>query len=190
MPKWLQKSFVVLITILTFGLISPSHILLNDVSAEKAEKRDALESESSKLLLENQIDKTDIVKQLVTEAEQQSYIKFGSRIKPVIEDEFRDIILPEIEKVIEVVASDYPEEDLSRLTITEIPSGGNSEKIFNIYDQVKKQDIIRFHVRKDHPPQEGYWFNFHYHTFEDQFQGHHHLGSIYWDKNTPPQWMS
>ncbi|WP_310794657.1 YpjP family protein, partial [Bacillus safensis] len=24
----------------------------------------------------------------------------------------------------------------------------------------------------------------------DGFQTHHELGNIYWDKNTPPSWMS
>ena len=42
---------------------------------------------------------------MLKNAEEKSYVKFGSRIKPVIEDEFKEIILPNIEKVIsEVVA--------------------------------------------------------------------------------------
>lgn len=194
MPKWLRKSFVVMVTILTFGLVTPSQAFLyNDVNANKPTKRDVFESDSNFYQEQQQdvvFEKERLIKQLVKVAEDQSYQKFGSRIKPVIEDEFREVILPNIEKAIEEITLQYPEESLQQLTVTEIPSAGNSEKIFHIIDSVKKEDIIRFHVRKDHPPQAGFWFNFHYHTYHDNFQTHHDLGSIYWDKNTPPRWMS
>ena len=43
---------------------------------------------------------------MVKNAEDKSYVKFGTKIKPVIEDEFKEVILPSIEKVIaEVVAA-------------------------------------------------------------------------------------
>ncbi|MEW8987992.1 MAG: YpjP family protein, partial [Bacillus sp. (in: firmicutes)] len=84
----------------------------------------------------------------------------------------------------------YPEEDLVHLAISEEPGKGKSEKIFHIKDEKTGEDVIRFHVRRDQPPHEGYWFNFHYHTHHDEYQTHHDLGSIYWAKNTPPNWMS
>jgi hypothetical protein len=124
------------------------------------------------------------------QAEFQSYQKFGTKIKPVIENEFREIILPNIEKALEEMAVQFPEEDLKNLTITEHPGTGHSEKIFNINNPGIGKDVLRFHVRRDNPPQAGYWFNFHYHTYHDDFQSHHELGSIYWAKNTPPKWMS
>ncbi|MDZ5473149.1 YpjP family protein [Bacillus sp. 31A1R] len=195
MPKWLRKSFVVLVTILTFGMITPSQAFLaTDVNTGKSSKRDIIEAETGFLQDEQQQqfvnDKETLIRELVKVAEEQSYIKFGNRIKPVIEDEFKEVILPNIETAIEEFASRYPDESIKDLTVTEMPSGGDSEKIFNIFNRTNKQDIIRFHVRKDHPPQAGFWFNFHYHTYHDQFQSHHDLGSIYWDKNTPPKWMS
>ena len=125
---------------------------------------------------------------MMKEAEEQSYLKFGPKIKPVIEDEFRLVVLPNMEKAINEVTSIFPEEELSYLTVTEIPSSGTSERIFHITREY--EDIIRFHVRRDRPPQEGYYFNFHYHTYHDQFQTHYTLGEIYWNKNTPPKWMS
>lgn len=200
MPRWIRKSLVVLVTVLTFGLVTPPQSLLYDeVQAEKSPKRDLLESNlqehnvSSDQIYQEQEEHTDkdhFIKQLLSDAETQSYVKFGERIKPIIEDEFRDVILPNIEKAIEEVTSQYEEEALRQLVISEFPAGGHSERIFNIADNGKNIDIIKFHVRKDHPPQSGYWFNFHYHTYHDDFQEHHHLGSIYWDKNTPPKWMS
>lgn len=196
MPKWLRKSLVVMVTVLTFGLITPSQ--LYDIVDDKPPKRDAVQSKSQdRAVAETEIEyvqgpstERELMNILLKDAEDYSYTKFGNRIKPVIEDEFKEIILPNIEKAIERVALQNREYPLQNLVISEAPTGGDSEKIFHIADVEKKNDIIRFHVRKDHPPQAGYWFNFHYHTYMDGFEEHHDLGSIYWDKNTPPKWMS
>ncbi|MED4798110.1 YpjP family protein, partial [Priestia megaterium] len=51
-------------------------------------------------------------------------------------------------------------------------------------------DLIRFHVRRENPPKDGYWFNFHYHAAADNFQKHYDLGKIYWNRNMPPKWFS
>jgi hypothetical protein len=195
--KWLRKSLFIIISILTFGLVTPSQ-LMNTVNAENHGDRDAFEAQSVEnnfvkatgLLEESESAKETFLQELLKQAELQSYQKFGTRIKPVIENEFREIILPNIESALEETAAQFPEEDLKNLTITEKPGKGLSEKIFNIKNAETGKDILRFHVRREHPPQAGYWFNFHYHTYHDEYQGHHDLGSIYWDKNTPPKWMS
>lgn len=215
MLPWLRKLIVVTISILTFGLITPSHSYLfekaeanefaNDSITENSESLARVRDENSfdscteiEEVSQDENDKNeqkyqshDIkIEQMIKEAEEQSFKKFGNRIKPVIEDEFKEIILPKIEEVLASIVQDYELEDLPYLEITEEPTGGNSEKIFHVVDKKKNQDILLFHVRKDHPPLEGYWFNFHYHTYIDQFQTHHDLGSLYWDKNIPPKWMS
>jgi hypothetical protein len=197
MNKWLRKSLFVTISILTFGLVTPSQ-LINQANAEKVNDRDVFETQApdrsivqaNSYLIETEFNREKFMQELIKQAEIQSYQKFGTRIKPVIENEFREVILPNIEKAIEQTASQFPEDDVKNLTITEQPGAGLSEKIFNIKDSVSGKDIIRFHVRRDNPPQSGYWFNFHYHTYHDLFHSHHELGSIYWDKNTPPKWMS
>lgn len=208
MPKWLQKSLVVLISVLTFGLVTPPQTLLIDkVDREKTLESDtiaevtsnvasetSLENRQSDFLQEReenlQSNKQKWVQLRVKDAEEQSFTKFGQKIKPKIKDDFREVILPNIEKVIASVAEQYPEDDLVHLALSEGPSKGKSERIFHITDQKTGTDVIRFHVRRDQPPQDGYWFNFHYHTYHDQYQAHHDLGSIYWAKNTPPNWMS
>lgn len=193
MNNWIRKSFVVLVSILTFGLVTPTQ-LINNVDAEKPTKRDIFEAASfineAELAEDSEFDKEQFIDDLIKQAELQSYQKFGTRIKPVIENEFREIIMPNIEKALFNLADQYPNEDLIHLSITESPGKGQSEKIFHIKNNVSNKDVIRFHVRRDNPPQAGYWFNFHYHTYHDDFQSHHELGSIYWDKNTPPKWMS
>ncbi|RLQ95177.1 YpjP family protein [Falsibacillus albus] len=197
MKKWIRKSFVVLVSILSFGIVTPSHAFLADnQTIDKAEQRTSTdrindkkeESESGIFLVEDS--KETLIGDLMKAAEEQSYEKFGTKISPVIENEFKDIVLPNIQKAIEMTINQYPEEDLTSLAITEKPSGGNGEKIFNIYNEKTNQDVIRFHVRRDHPPLDGYYFNFHYHTHHDGFQDHYDLGMIYWDKNTPPKWMA
>ncbi|WP_147533705.1 YpjP family protein [Bacillus marasmi] len=208
MPKWLQKSLVVLISVLTFGLVAPPQSLLIDkAGAQKTLERDTYEQNSADtvsialvdelqegLLIESeenlQSNRQKWVQLRVKDAKELSFQKFGERIKPKIENEFEDFILPNIEKVIGIVAEQYPEEDLVHLAISEEPGKGKSEKIFHIKDEKTGEDVIRFHVRRDQPPHEGYWFNFHYHTHHDDYQTHHDLGSIYWAKNTPPNWMS
>jgi hypothetical protein len=208
MPKWLQKSLVVLISVLTFGLVTPPQSLFldrtnQDKSFEPNVFAETLSESSMETSLEDIVEDSTIesekdlqftkqkwVQLRVKDAEERSFTKFGEKIKPVIEDEFREIILPNIEKVITLVAEQYPEDNLNQLVVTEFPGKGKSEKIFHIIDQKTGTDVVRFHVRRDQPPQDGYWFNFHYHTYHDQYQTHHDLGSIYWAKNTPPNWMS
>ncbi|XXM74256.1 YpjP family protein [Lysinibacillus sphaericus] len=193
MSTWLKKSFFVLISILTFGLVSPSQAFLNEEGhalAKTSGKPSSVESSEEEVHQEETVlTREDFMDQMMEKAEENSYLKFGAKIKPSIEDEFRSVILPKMESAIELTASQY-EEDLSYLVISEVPHYAKTEKIFHIYDNRSGEDVIRFHVRKDHPPKDGYYFNFHYHTVHDDFQTHHDLGSIYWDKNTPPQWMS
>ncbi|MBP3038976.1 YpjP family protein [Bacillaceae bacterium Marseille-Q3522] len=198
MRKWLRKAFVILVTVLTFGMVVPSQSPLYDHGNNlKSTKRNTLESSALPLQNETfsieeieQSEREKFMKRMTASAEEQAFVKFGERIKPVIEDEFRDMILPNIVKAIDEVAVQFPDEELTKITITESPGGGTSEKIFHLIKEDTKEDIIRFHVRRDRPPQSGYWFHFHYHTYHDQFQAHYALGEIYWSNNTPPKWMS
>jgi YpjP-like protein len=194
MSIWLKKSFFILLSILTFGLVSPSQAFLNEENhalAKNNGKPATMESTPEETREEESaVSHGVFIENMLAQAEKNAYEKFGTKIKPVIEDEFKSLILPNIEKAIADTASQFPEEDLTSLTISEVPQYAKTEKIFHIYDERSGEDVIRFHVRKDHPPKDGYYFNFHYHTVHDQFQTHHDLGNIYWNKNTPPQWMS
>jgi hypothetical protein len=196
MPKWLRKSLVVMITVLSFGMVTPSQAAwLEELGQDSGLKRDFVESKPQNddhnlNSIDNIPTREQFIDEILVQAESFAYQKFGSKIKPVIEDEFKEVILPEIEKVIEEVTLKIPEQNLQYLNISEFPSGGLSERIFHIQNELNGEDIIRFHVRRDNPPQQGYWFNFHYHTYLDGFQNHHTIGSIYWNKNTPPKWMS
>lgn len=219
MTHWLRKIFVVLVTIVTFGTIAPGHGLQLPVKTNHSSKTNIIDQkaveedhsedfqimeESYSAIFDEDIGNWRDIAQSIHHVEDlkshfydysmrhatnQAMIKFGS-IGNVIGDEFREVVLPGIEKAIETVTGELQSEDLKHLAITESPAGGIGEKIFHIYNEANGKDVIRFHVRRDHPPQEGYWFNFHYHTYTDNFVKHYNLANIYWDKNTPPNWMS
>lgn len=189
--KWLKKSLVVLISILTFGLVTPSDFTWFAEAQPLKDRNNGVQEEKLSSYLPNEkdiFDRNQCINIFKDKAEEQVYQKFGEKIQPKIDNEFKTVILPKIEAAIENIAAQFPDEELQFLTISEKPSRGRSEKIFHIYDSSSGKDVIRFHVRQDHIPLEGYWFNFHYHTYHDSFLNHYELGSIYWDTNTPPKW--
>nr|WP_249310338.1 YpjP family protein [Bacillus sp. FJAT-49736] len=174
-------------------MVTPAHAFWNgnqEVDKSEQQKHNSTQNQSITSFQESKFDRENIVHSMMAEAEKQSFEKFGEKIGPVIEDEFRQVIMPNIQRAIEMTVKEYPEERLEALAISEKPSGGIGEKIFHIYDANTNEDIIRFHVRRDHPPMDGYYFDFHYHVQFDNYQKHYALGTIYWDKNTPPKWMS
>lgn len=194
-----QRLLISTVAVLTLGVISPNHEIWTNLQP----KDDARESDfraSSKhelqLGLENSIFERDydsvssIEDNLFTPAKELAYLKFGSKIGPVIQPEFDEFIFPQIEEVISKTVLSFGGLDNRRLLITEKPSGHYSEKIFHVTDKNDDSDLIRFHVRTEKRPQDGYFYNFHYHTADDGFTGHHSLGDIYWSKNTPPKWLS
>jgi hypothetical protein len=199
MKKWLQKSLTVAVALLTFGIISPGHeiwTLLHDKSESKQADVPANDHEYHIGFADPETDQ-EIYEQFVSEeenliasAKDVSYLKFGSKIGPAINDEFDEVIFPKIEEVIQMTLHHSGDLHKRRLSITERPSGNYSEKIFNVIDMENGKDLILFHVRTEKRPQDGYYFNFHYHTAEDGFIAHHSIGDIYWSKNTPPKWLT
>lgn len=191
MKKWFQKTIIITVALLTFGLISPNHLiweqLLDNKGQMKSISSDANASEFKQVSI---LDTPDPSESITIAAREQAYIKFGNRIGPVIQDEFDDIIFPRIQEAIDATIAKVDDDKVVNLSITEQPSGEYYEKIFHIYNENTKRDLIRFHVRTDKKPQDGYFFNFHYHLAEDKFTKHYTLGEIFWSKNTPPKWLS
>ncbi|MGE7759805.1 YpjP family protein [Peribacillus sp. NPDC097895] len=195
---WFRKSLIILVSVLTFGLVTPSDLAwLAEADSLKDAKKGLVEEKGSAYLasqkpteLEDEFNREEFLSGILDKAEENAFMKFGDKIKPKIGDEFKMAIFPKVEEAITEMATQFPDEKLQQLTITEQPSAGRAEKIFHIYDSISGKDIIRFHVRQENPPLEGYWFNFHYHTYHDSFATHYDIGKIYWDKNTPPEWTS
>ncbi|MBO0998732.1 YpjP family protein [Bacillus sp. SD075] len=195
---WFRKSLVILVSVLTFGLVTPSDLAwLAEADSLKDTKKGLMEEEGLAYLpsqnttvLEEEFNREEFLSGILDKAEENAFLKFGDKIHPKIGDEFKIAILPKMEEAITEMAAQFPDEKLQQLTITEQPSAGRAEKIFHIYEYNSGKDIIRFHVRQENPPLEGYWFDFHYHTYHDSFATHYNIGKIYWDKNTPPEWTS
>ncbi|MBT2582108.1 YpjP family protein [Planococcus sp. ISL-109] len=197
MKSWWQKSLMIAVTVLTLGAITPNHMIWESLLEEDdIPKSHASQGQTKEYTLE-WIDPAEyyvttdtILADFRSAAEEQSYVKFGSRIGPVIDAEFRTRILPAIQQVIDTELSVYGKENLCNLAISEKPSGDHAEKIFHVYHKASGKDEIRFHVRTEKKPLEGYSFNFHYHLASDQYQRHISIGDIYWSKDTPPKWLS
>ena len=204
LQKWIRNVLVVLVSVVTFGIVTPAFAYDEQVLEDKGSKRDVIESINSLVFntvdeeidIETEAENTiitvteDHVSNLVKDGQTQVLKKFGPRIGEVLADEFEEMILPQMEEAIRQVTLQFDDDQLAFLTVTENPGKGLSEKIFHLRNTLTNEDIIRFHVRRDHPPQQGYWFNFHYHTYHDDFETHYELGNLYWAKNTPPKWMS
>lgn len=185
-----------MVAFLTFGLITPTHEIWEAFDQNPSNRASIGPSgtstaEANALPIEQtEIQPVDHSALLVDAAKEQSYIKFGTKIGPKISNEFDSIIFPKMEEAIAMTVEGLDDKSLASLTISEKPSGNYGEKIFNITNNETGMDLIRFHVRTEKRPQDGYFYNFHYHSAEDDFMAHNNLGDIYWEKNTPPKWLS
>lgn len=207
MNLWIRKISVILITFMTLGMYIPPNYL--DAEAADNNEKEITSPDNNKhedpvipTEVDNHFEETNFSYEsednldnyfanLITEqAKNQTVSKLGPRIMEEVEVDFLSNILPNIEVVIKNILEEAGEKNTPYFGISDQLAPGYGEKIFNLYDYRTKEDIAKFHVRRDNRPGEGYWFNFHYHLSDDGFEEHHLIGEIYWDKNTPPKWMS
>ncbi|MFC7394428.1 YpjP family protein [Scopulibacillus cellulosilyticus] len=218
MPLWFRKTLVVLVAILTLGTVVPTSYLhtenkptgekiheesneasvpelsskeINDIEKPAEEKSEALSWQDIVMDCQTKEEITKALESFATEeAVNKGMKKFGPVIGKQIGDTYQNDIAPKFGHAVASMVEKNKNENLLRhLEVSNDPAGGTGERILHFYDSRNGKEWIKFHVRRDHPPKEGYWFNFHYHTNEDNFQVHHELGKIYWDKNTPPHWQ-
>ena len=192
----MYKTLAITVAFLTFGIITPNHEIWTSLE-QLDDQKNAVIYEPSTNDVANSYQLDELIEQpenhldsILSNAKEQSYIKFGSKISPVIGEEFNTMIYPKMVEAIEMTVAQLDDDTIQHLEITESPSGDYSEKIFNIYNVENRKDIIRFHVRTENRPLEGHYYNFHYHLEQDNFVTHYNLGEIYWSKNTPPKWLS
>lgn len=195
MKLWWRRIAVVFITILTLGIYTPTNLL--EIDADK--RSDSNLSSSSDIETTSVIEETTqsyivgnpkevYLEHLHKEAKELSLEKFESRITDKVENEFAAVILPQMETLLADLVEHS--EEYKDIAITEKPSEGYGERIFNVSNNNTNETLVKFHVRRENRPLEGHYFNFHYHLNKDRFQKHYHIGDIYWDKNTPPKWMA
>lgn len=205
MKQWAKKVFVTLVAVMTLGMYIPP-VMITDAEEKKenitpsankfddavAVSNEDLSANNTSVVLEvnEEIHDDYFINGLAERAKEQTMKKLGPKIANQVDDEITTFILPHIEEVIHSLFNNIDEDEVFYYGITERPSDGYGEKIFNIYDYRTNQEIALFHVRRDNRPLDGYWFNFHYHLHTDNFEKHYQIGDIYWDKNIPPKWMS
>lgn len=156
MKKWLYKSLVVSVALLTFGVITPNHEIWTNFDEERGIKSALDRQDDNQISSAYQLDDILIAEQpqptidtFVEAAKEQAYLKFGTRIGPVIEDEFETKIFPKIGEAIAMTVDRLGHDTLTNLSITEKPSGEYSEKIFHIVDKdAKKMSSAFMYVRK------------------------------------------
>ncbi len=202
MRTWGRKLFVVLISALTLGLYIPPTYAATDTAENKevapqdeTSDRTVIEDPPShdleqEVSEELPLDADDYVAMIKEQAKEQTITKMGPRIIEKVDEDMTEEILPKIEEIVASILEEVSEEDLPYYEITEELTPGYGEKIFTLVHQETQKEVARFDVRRDKRPGEGYWFNFHYHLEDDNFTKHYSIGEIYWEKNTPPKWMS
>lgn len=198
MKQWFRKISVAFVAMITLGLYVPS----TDITTEAENKNSSVSSspnENEHVLVEEKDTSYEAIDEishsidptiaLTEKAKEQALKKLGPRIANQLDEEFQSVILPKIETELDVMFKEAGD-SIKYYEITENPATGYGERIFNVYDHHSEKVIAKFHVRRDHRPLEGYWFNFHYHHWKDGFEKHYEIGNVYWDKNIPPKWMS
>ncbi|MBU9723595.1 MULTISPECIES: YpjP family protein [Bacillaceae] len=204
MKLWFQKISVILITFMTLGMFIPPTYLEANANSNEIETNKELDgtiedqnpsifeedTESSIEDSEHYTNSDYIVSMITEQAKDRTLNKLGPKILKQVETDITTTILPNMEEVLKMILQDAGEEEFTYYEITEQVTNGYGERIFNLYDHKAKKDVAMFHVRRDNKPKDGYWFNFHYHLEKDGFEEHYQLGDVYWDKNTPPKWMS
>ncbi|CDQ19294.1 YpjP-like protein [Halobacillus karajensis] len=206
MKPLMRKIFVVLISVMTLGLYIPPMQIDTEAADKKGLSADRHIDESALLanaeelkveefniipdLPEEPLTTNEMIETMTEQAKTQTLAKMGPRIIEKVDEDMAQTILPKIEEVMEEILTSVDTEEVPYYEITEEPTQGYGERIFNIYNKHTEEEVARFHVRRDKRPGEGYWFNFHYHLQEDNFMKHREIGEIYWEKNTPPKWMS
>ncbi|CDQ38067.1 MULTISPECIES: YpjP family protein [Virgibacillus] len=191
MKQWMRKIAVILITIMTLGMYVPASLTADpEEPKQRYDSGSNVNEATSTTVLEQSTNVALTMEQLSHKIKAQTELKMGPRITRRVGDEFTSVILPNIEAVMQTILLDENNQPIPYYTITEDPADGYGERIFNILDVKNQQYVAKFHVRRDHRPLEGHWFNFHYHIKDDNFEKHYDIGDIYWDKNTPPKWMA
>jgi len=198
MKLWMRRIFVAIVTVVTLGMYIPPLEAHPDKDRAKDTENFVDDKYSSAVqVTEEKHDYTvtldpvdEHLQLLLNKAKQQTQIKLGPRIMTEIEEDVMREIFPKMEALIEDVVQAVGRTKVPYLEITENPSSGIGERIFDVYDHETNSILLKFHVRRVNRPLEGHWFHFHYHVHDDNFENHYDLAEVYWAKNDPPQWMS
>lgn len=214
-PEFMKKILVAFVAVLTFGTVIPvfpahyvdkqnnKESILKEKSPETAHQPiesafPGIAPKTTRLSWTDTIPENASKDSLIRafsvytlkEAEQQGQHKFGTRVSERISPAYNREIAPLFVMAVRQLSDRHDTDWIRHLEVTHSPSSGMGERILHVYQTDSGREMLKLHVRRDHPPKNGYWFDFHYHTVQDGFQKHHELKKIYWGKNMPPKWQA
>lgn len=214
-PEWVKKILVVFVAVLTFGTVIPSfpahyvgkpddheHIYkekspdaaLKAVPSDRSGRSNHAEEKSWSETVPANASKERLIQAFsdytLQELRQQGRQKFGRRVAEKISNAYNTEIAPTFLLEVRRVSGRHDVRWIRHLDVTHSPTSGMGERILHVYQTDSGREVLKLHVRRDHPPKDGYWFDFHYHTAQDGFQKHHELKKVYWGKNMPPKWQA
>ncbi|BBN98366.1 YpjP family protein [Sporolactobacillus terrae] len=205
--QWIKKGLVTLVAVLTFGLITPAppahdldkqndqqNLHESETARTSTHEQNAQQSEQSDDSWRSSNEKMQLIKGLSAyvsrEALTQGKQKFGTRIGEKLSDPYITEVVPVFINAVKEISMARDKTWIRSLDITHAPAAGYGERIIHVYNTLSGQEVAKLHVRRNHPPQAGYAFQFHYHTVLDGFKDHHEIKTIYWGKNMPPKWRN
>lgn len=198
----LKKILVMIVAVMTLGFyVPPLNLDINAEAENRKTESDKKNDDTSDSLVydtsvylddlsDPEIYEPDPAEVLLDQAKNYIIEKLGSKIAIELEEDLSENILPNVELVVADLIEMKGADQIVDLSIIESQVTGYGEKIFDLYDGESNQIIAKFHVRRENRPQDGYWFNFHYHLADDQFEAHYGIAEVYWSKDTPPKWRS
>lgn len=197
MKLWVKKLFVATVAALTLGMYVPSIDLEVNADVDNKDIEESKEALDSSRIVHAPAEPESYSSTIVTSKEElteqaieRTLEKIGPRTIKPIERDVMDEVLPQIETVMAAIVDKYDPDQSFRLSLIEHKTPGYGEKIFDVYDETDGKIVAKFHVRRDNKPLDGYFFNFHYHLEDDDFDHHYPIAEVCYGKNTPPKWMS
>ncbi|RYL93551.1 YpjP family protein [Sporolactobacillus sp. THM19-2] len=210
-PKFMRKTLIGIVAVLTFGAIVPTFPAnyldkqsdKQNIQSTKGQKTDLpayveTQEASRRTGWSAAVPDDEPVEKLISafssyallEVRYQGLHKFGRRITEKMGYQYATEVAPAFAAVIRELSRGHDSEWVRSLAVTHSAAPGLGERILHIYNTDSGKNVLKLHVRRDHPPLDGYWFDFHYHSARDGFQAHHELKKIYWGKNIPPKWRA
>lgn len=206
LPEFVKKCIVALVAVLTFGTFVPTfpthyvnhHDDKEPLVGEKKQQQRPVEADAVSSAWDNRLPENVSQQQAIdtfsqyalAETKRQGLYKFGDRVGERIGKQYVHQIAPAFISAVRRVGNGHDAAWIRRLDVTRAPAGGYGERILHVYQKDEQRELVKLHVRREHPPKEGYWFDFHYHTALDGFRQHHEVKRIYWGKNMPPKWRA
>ena len=153
MKKWLQKGLMISVALLTFGIIAPNHEIWHQLELDdtKVRSHEPSANDIASAIQLDQIyfeeepiveDPQAVVQAFKSAAKEQAYIKFGTRIAPIIGDEFETRIFPKMEEAIDFTLARLDDSTMRSLRLQKIRVATTQKKSFILKIQTRRKTLF------------------------------------------------